>query len=153
MRFRVKYRDIEIAGIHQLIHNSVDGSEELLQIVSRAGLLRDAVKRRAQSLDFLLFRNVTIDGIRGRVLTPCHQWRARYRNIHQASIFAASLRLQRDALAFFIAFRYPARFRLPFRRHDQRVQTLPEHLPVGITKHSPEGIIYALDVALAVHNA
>ncbi len=131
----------------------MDGREELLQIVSRAGLLRNAVKRRAQSLDFLLFRNVPIDGIRGRVLTPCHQWRVRYRNIDQASIFAASLRLERNALAFFNAFRDPARFRLPFRRHDQRVQTLSEHLPVGITKLSPKRIIHAQDAALAVHNA
>ena len=63
LRLRIVERDIEVARIHQLADDVVNGGKKLLQIFGRLAARRDGIQGGVQFLGALLFGDVAIGGV------------------------------------------------------------------------------------------
>ena len=60
---RIVERHVEVPGVHEFIHNAVDGGKELLQIARGAALFGHAIECRTERLGAFVLGNVPVNGI------------------------------------------------------------------------------------------
>ena len=72
LRLRIVEGDIEVARIHQLAHDVVNGGKKLLQIFGRLAARRDGVQSGIQLLGAFLIGDVAIGGIRSHAFAVHH---------------------------------------------------------------------------------
>ena len=93
---RVVEGDVEVAGIHQLTDDVVNGGEKLLQILGGLAARGNGVQGGIQFLGALLLGDVAIGGVGAHGLAVHRDRRGGEENLNQGAVFplAAGLQLQ-----------------------------------------------------------